>query len=606
MGGIQHAAEEWMQPGDDDEVLGKAYDARLMRRLLRYMRPYRASVFAAIGLLGAISALELVGPLLTRAAIDHFIAQGDFAGLGGISALYLLVLVSVFGLRYLQTYLLNRSGQHAMHDLRVELFTHVQRQSLSFFDRNPVGRLLTRLTNDVEALNEMLTSGVVAIISDLAIVVGIAVVLLVLEWRLALLILAVMPALVLFTELLRRRMRDSFRAVRVRLARLNAYLAENISGMQIVQFFNRQTRHFDEFDRLNRDHLRATLQSVRYHSMFYPSVGVVNAVAVGLIIWYGGGQVVQAALTLGTLVAFIQYLERLFQPIRDLSEKYSIMQAAMAASERIFQLLDQTTELPVPSHPRRLEAARSQIEFRHVWFAYENDNWVLKDVSFTIRPGERVAIVGATGAGKTSIINLASRFYDPQRGQVLIDGIDVREVEPAELRRHVGVVLQDPFLFAGSVERNIRLQEARISEADVRRAAELVNAHTFVERLPDGYQQELHERGAGLSTGQKQLLAFARAVAFDPQILLVLDEATSNIDTETEALIQQALERLMEGRTSVVIAHRLSTIRKADRILVLHKGQLVEEGPHEALVRRGGIYSRLHELQYLGEDAVVR
>lgn len=591
------------RPGEEEEILGRAYDARLMRRLLGYLRPYRARMALALALLGAISLLELAGPLLTRSAIDAFILPGNLEGLGGVATVYLLVLLGIFGLRYLQTYLLNLCGQRAMHDLRVELFAHLQRQPLAFFDRNPVGRLLTRLTNDVEALNEMLTSGVVAIISDLAVLAGIAVVLLLLDPRLALITLAWVPVLVYCTELVRRGMRDSFRAMRTRLAQLNAYLAENISGMAVVQYFNREARHFERFNRLNDDYLQASLRSVRYHSIFYPLVSVINAAAVGVIVWYGGGQSVQDALTLGTLVAFLQYLERLFQPIRDLAEKYSIMQAAMAAAERIFHLLDHSEELPAPARPRRLSPGPSRVEFRGVWFAYEGDNWALCDLSFTIEPGEKVAIVGATGAGKTSVINLLCRFYDPQRGQVLLDGVDVRELELGDLRRHVGVVLQDPFVFAGTVERNIRLQDPAISDEDVRRAAELVNAHAFIDRLPRGYQQELHERGAGLSTGQKQLLAFARAVAFNPSLLLVLDEATASIDTETEALIQQALERLLEGRTAIVIAHRLSTIRRVDRILVLHKGRLVEHGSHQELIERGGIYARLHQLQSLGEGA---
>lgn len=579
-------------------MLGKAYDGRLVRRLGRYVVPYGGSVATAIAMLVALTLLELAGPLLVKQAIDDAIARADLARLGGYAALYVGLLLAVFWLRYWQNYLLNAAGQRAMHDLRGELFAHVQRLSLSYFDRNPVGRLMTRLTNDVDALNELLTSGGLAILSDSIAIAGIAVALLLLNWQLALGTFLIIPPLLVVTQLIRQGMRESFRAVRVRLARVNGAIAENISGMHVIQLFNREERAFEDFDALNRDLLKAHLTGTFYFALFWPLVGVAAAMTLAGIVWFGGNQVLLGAMTLGGVVAFIQYVDRFFQPIRDLSEKYNIMQQAMASSERIFQVLDQRPEVRDPVQPRRLERVQGDIELRDVWFAYEPGNWVLKGVSFHIRPGEKVAIVGATGAGKTSIISLVSRFYDVQRGQVLVDGVDVRDLAQAELRRHVGVVLQDPFLFTGTIARNIRLNEPSIDDAAVRAAARHVHADTFIEQLPDGYNTPVLERGAGLSVGQKQLIAFARAVAFNPAMLLVLDEATSNVDTETEWLIQQALATLMEGRTSIVIAHRLSTIRQVDRIVVMHKGQVVEQGTHDALLQREGVYARLYELQY--------
>jgi ATP-binding cassette subfamily B protein len=586
----------------EEEVLGKAYDARLIRRLLPYLRPYAANLSVAMLLLTLLTGLELAGPVIIKQAIDDAIGNQAVDRLSGYALAYLGVVVGIFGLRWGQNYLLNKAGQQAMHDLRVDLFSHIQRLSLAFFDRNPVGRLMTRLTNDVDALNEMLTSGGLAILSDAVTIVGIAVALLLLNWQLALLTFLIVPPLLVVTQLIRAGMRASFRAVRIRLARVNALIAENISGIHVIQLFNREAAAYARFETANRDLLHAHLRGVLFFAVFWPVVGIASAVTMAGIVWYGGSQVLQGVLTVGGVVAFIQYVERFFQPIRDLSEKYNIMQQAMASSERIFGVLDERPDVRDRPQPVRLGSLRGEIEFRNVWFAYEPGNWVLRDVSFRIAEGEKVAIVGATGAGKTSIISLVSRFYDVQKGQVLVDGVDVRDLPQAELRRQVGVVLQDPFLFSGTIAHNIRLNDQSISDFAVREAAQYVHADHFISELPEGYETVVRERGAGLSVGQKQLIAFARAVAFNPSMLLVLDEATANVDTETEWRIQQALERLMHGRTSIIIAHRLSTIRRADRILVLHKGRLVEQGTHQQLLDQNGLYARLYELQYSDQE----
>jgi ATP-binding cassette subfamily B protein len=581
----------------DEEVYGKVYDSRLARRLLAYLMPYRAAMALSLLLLGGIGLLELVGPYLTKVAIDQYITPGNWEGLGPIALLYVFALVAEFGLRYAQTYLLNRTGQRAMHDLRVELFAHLQRMGLRFFDRHPVGALMTRLTNDIESLNEALTSGVVAILGDVITMVGISVVLVLLDWRLALVTFLVLPLLYLVSQKLQIRLRDAYRAIRVRLSRLNVYVQESVSGMPVIQLFNRERRSLERFDDLNSDYLHASLRSVLLFSLLYPSVTVVGSLAVAAIIWYGGGQVLQQTLTVGVLVAFIQYLHRFYEPIRDLAEKYNIMQQAMTSADRIFNLLDEPEEVRNPAAPVRLAEPRGDIDFDRVWFAYQDEDWVLRDVSFHVAPGESVAFVGATGAGKTSLINLLARFYDPQRGRILVDGVDLRDLDQAELRRHLGVVLQDPFLFAGTIEQNIRLQNPAVTSEQVRLAAERVAAHRFIELLPSGYQQEVRERGAGLSVGQKQLIAFARAIAHNPRVLLVLDEATSSVDTNTEALITAALEEVMRDRTTLVIAHRLATVQPVDRIMVLHKGRIVETGRHADLLAARGLYYRLWELQ---------
>ncbi len=594
----------------EDEILGKAYDARLVRRLWRYVRPYRLLFFGALALALATVGADLIGPFITQLAIDRYIAPVHTSlsliaranGIFGMALLYLLALCLGFSLRYLQNFMLNVLGQRVMYDLRSQMFEHLQALSLSFFDHNPVGRLMTRITNDVDALNDFFTSGAVSLLGDTFTLAGIVIILLVDNWRLALVVFVVIPPLLGITAFFQKAMRENFRAIRVRLARINANIAENISGTQVVQLFNRERRNFGHFDELNRDYLSQTLRSLFYFALFSPIVSLIAAVATALVVWYGGSRYltppIGSLLSLGVLIAFLQYLDRFFLPVRDLADKYTILQAAMASSERIFRVLDTPIQVADLPDPEPLGAVRGEVEFRDVWFAYNEDEWVLKGISFHIRPGESVAFVGATGAGKTSLISLISRFYDVQRGEVLVDGKNVKRLAQAELRAHVGAVLQDPFIFSGTVASNIRLHEERITDEQIRRAARFVNAESFIERLLHGYDEEVRERGAGLSVGQKQLLAFARAIAFNPEILLILDEATSSVDTETEALIQDALEKLMRGRTSIIIAHRLSTIRNVDRIIVLHKGRIVEEGTHEALLARNGYYKRLYELQY--------
>lgn len=598
----------------DDEIYGKAYDPRLARRLLRYLVPYRGAMAVSLVLLLAIGLLELAGPYLTKVAIDQFITTGDWAGLGPVALLYLGSLLAIFVLRYTQTYLLNRTGQRAMHDLRIELFSHLQRMGLRFFDRHPVGALMTRLTNDIEALNEALTSGVVAIFGDVVTMIGIAIVMVLLDWRLALVTFLVLPLLYGVSERIQIGLRESYRAIRVRLSRLNAYVQEAISGMAVIQLFNRERRSFERFETLNADYRQAALRSVLYFSLLFPSVTVIGSLAVAAIIGYGGSQVLGGTLTIGVLVAYLQYLQRFYEPIRDLAEKYNIMQQAMTSAERIFTLLDEPEEVRDPVNPVPLVAPRGEIVFDHVWFAYERKpaarwgpngagaaadewDWVLRDVTFRIAPGESVAFVGATGAGKTSLISLLARFYDPQRGRILVDGVDVRHLDQRTLRQHLGIVLQDPFLFAGTIEQNIRLQNPAVTADAVRAAARRVGADRFIAQLPGGYQHEVRERGAGLSVGQKQLIAFARAIAHNPRILLVLDEATSSVDTETEALLLEALREVMRDRTTIAIAHRLATIQHVDRIIVLHKGRIVEQGSHAELLARRGLYYRLWEIQ---------
>ncbi len=591
----------------EDEILGKAYDARLMRWLIGWLRPYVWWVGLALVILLALSAAEIAPPIIAKFVIDQAItpvvtgtvsAEQGLARLIPLGALYLIVLLAGASLRYSQTVLTAFVGQRAMYDLRVALFRHLQQLSLSFFDRNPVGRLMTRITNDVDALTDMVTQGVVAIFGDIFMLVGVAIALLVLDARLALVTFAAVPLLVLVTAYMRRLMRESFRAIRIRLARINAYLNENISGMSIVQLNTRERWAFERFDDLNRDLLRANQGAVRAHSAFFPIVGFIRAGTVAAVFVVGGALVLDRALTLGTLVAFWQLVDQFFRPIQDLSEKYNIMQAAMASSERVKRLLDSPATILDPSAGRELRHVRGEITFDNVSFAYNEGEWVLRDVSFRIAPAESVAIVGATGAGKTSIISLISRFYDVRRGRICLDGVDIRELRQRDLRRHIGVVLQDPFIFAGTIASNIRLNDASISDERVREAARFVNAARFIERLPRGYDTVVTERGSTLSVGQKQLLAFARAIAFNPEILLVLDEATSSVDTETEHLIQDALAKLMRGRTSIIIAHRLSTIQNVDRIIVLHKGRVVEMGTHRELLERRGVYFRLYELQY--------
>jgi ATP-binding cassette subfamily B multidrug efflux pump len=591
----------------EDEILGKAYDARLVRRIWDFVRPYKRQVAITLFIALLIVCDDLLAPYITQIAIDRYIAPSHPTGLSVsdrmngalmMGGLYLLTLIIGFGLRYQQTYALSALGQRIMYDLRSTLFSHMQRLSLSFFDHNPVGRLMTRITNDVDTINDLFTSGSVVLLTDLLTLLGIIIILFAENWQLALVVCLVIPPLALVTSWFQRAMRDNFRAIRVRLARINANVAENIAGTQVVQLFNREERNFTYFDDLNHDYYRATMRSLTFFSAFLPVVNLFAATATALIVRVGGAQAIVGMLSLGALVAFLQYTERFFLPVRDLADRYTTLQSAMASSERIFRVLDEPVTISDPANPIPLANVRGAVEFRDVWFSYNREEWVLKGVSFRIEPGESVAFVGATGAGKTSLISLMSRFYDVQRGDVLIDGVNVRDMAQADLRRHIGAVLQDPFIFAGTIASNIRLGDTSISDERVREAARFVNAAGFIEQLPNGYDEVTRERGAGLSVGQKQLLAFARAIAFNPEVLLILDEATSSVDTATEALIQDALEKLMRGRTSIIIAHRLSTIRNVDRIIVLHKGRIVEQGSHDDLLARNGYYKRLYELQY--------
>jgi ATP-binding cassette subfamily B protein len=595
----------------DEEVLGKAYDARLMRRLLQYLRPYWLQVglsFAAI-LVSAVA--QLAQPYLMKVAIDQYIAVGQLAPLDGLAALYFVILVVAFAADYAQTWTMQLTGQRLMFDLRMDVYRHLQKLDLKYYDRNPVGRLMTRVTSDVDALNDLFTAGVVTIFGDVFTLVGIMAVLLWMNWRLALVTFCVLPLIVLVTQWFRRHVRESYRLVRGLIARINGFLQENITGMTTVQLFRREALNFARFDDIDRKHRDANIASIFFYSVFYPAVEAIGALASALIIWYGGANVLGGTLTLGALVAFLQYAQRFFRPISDMSEKFNVLQAAMASSERIFGLLDEPVAVVPPERPiARPRAAGGHITFENVWFAYdagggaEQPNWVLRDVSFDVKPGERVGIVGATGSGKTTLINLLLRFYDIQRGRIAIDGVDVRDLALDDLRGLFSLVLQDVYLFSGTIADNIRLGNRSIAEAELKRAAEAVHADAFISRLPAGYASAVAERGATLSVGQKQLLSFARALAFDPRVL-ILDEATSSVDTETELLIRDALRVLMAGRTTIAVAHRLSTIQDMDKILVLHKGRLRESGTHQELLAARGIYFRLFELQYKTEDRVV-
>jgi ATP-binding cassette, subfamily B, multidrug efflux pump len=582
----------------DDEVLGKAYDARLMRRLLTYLRPYWRQVLVALFAILAGAAGQLAQPYLIKTAIDQHIATGRLEGLDRLALLFLVILAGSFVAEYLQTWTMQLTGQRIMFDLRMAIYRHLQRLDLQYYDRNPVGRLMTRVTSDVDALNDLFTSGVVTIFGDVFTLVGIMAIMIGMNWRLALVAFSVLPLIALVTQWFRRHVRESYRVVRGLIARINAFLQENITGMSTVQLFRREALNFSRFDEIDAQHRDANVASIFYYSVFYPAVEVVAALASALIIWYGGAAVLRGTLTIGALVAFMQYSQRFFRPISDMSEKFNVLQSAMASSERIFGLLDEPVLIDRPAVPVvRPPAAPGHIVFENVWFAYKGDDFVLKDVSFDVRPGQRVGIVGATGAGKTTLINLLLRFYDVSRGRITVDGVDIRDLDPIDLRGLFSLVLQDVHLFSGTIEGNIRLGREDIDDAALRRAAAAVHADAFVRGLPKAYETPVAERGSTLSVGQKQLLSFARALAFDPRVL-ILDEATSSVDTETEMLIRDALHALMAGRTTIAIAHRLSTIQDMDRILVFHKGRLREAGTHQELLAQRGIYFRLFELQY--------
>jgi ATP-binding cassette subfamily B protein len=584
-----------------DDVVGKAYDARLMRRLVKYLRPHVPAVCLAFVVILAGSLVELAEPWITQQAIDRYLANADIEGLRRMGLLFLGLILAAFVFDYIQTVVLQTTGQKIMHEIRMQVYTHLQRLDLSFYDRNPVGRLMTRVTTDVDALNDMFASGLITVFGDVLVLAGIMIAMLVMNWRLALVAFTVLPLIAVITWWFRKNVRESYRQVRALVARLNAFLQEHITGMSTVQLFVQEDRTFGRFDEINRMHRDVNVASIFFYAVFYPAIEVMAALSAALIIWVGGGWALNHVVTIGVLVAFLQYSRRFFQPISDLSEKFNIFQAAMAASERIFALMDTEVQItdssPTPSPVVRGIHRPVRIEFDRVWFAYHEDDYVLRDVSFVIEPSERVGVVGATGAGKTTLINLLLRFYDVSRGRILVDGVDVRAMPLERLRGLFGLVLQDVHLFSGTIAGNIRLGNHAIADEQVRRAAEAVHADGFIRRLPNGYDTPVAERGATLSVGQKQLLSFARALAFEPSVL-ILDEATSSIDTATEQLIQDALHVLMERRTVLAIAHRLSTIQDMDKILVMHKGELRESGSHQALVAQRGLYYRLYQLQY--------
>jgi ATP-binding cassette, subfamily B, multidrug efflux pump len=663
----------------EEEILGKAYDSRLMKRLLTYLRPYRWEVALALGSIVLKAFADVLGPYLTKVAIDRYLAPvkglnsgvwswlspRPLVGIAQIAAIYVGLLVFSFLLEFLQTYYMQWTGQMVMFDLRSQIFRLLQRMHIAFYDKNPVGRLVTRVTTDVDALNEMFTSGVVSIFEDVFVLAGIIGVMLCMNWKLALITFAVLPVIIYSTKVFRDRVRDSYRRIRVAIARINAYLQEHVSGMVVLQLFNREKKAYDRFSEINRTHMDAFKDAILAYSIYYPVIEILSSIAIACVIWFGGNGVIQrisvstvslrfnpqtlvsfhvvtTVATLGVLVAFIQYSLRFFRPIMDFSEKYNILQSAMAASERIFKLLDTPVEVTSPPVVKKAEGP-GRIEFDHVWFAYRDvpedresesstahvgtaalgrsgrpagsaadssgngnrqraePDWVLRDVNFAIEPGETVAIVGHTGAGKTTLISLLLRFYDVQKGAVRIDGVDVREMDLADLRSRFGVVLQDPFLFTGTIGGNIRLGTKRIEDADIEQAAEDVNLADFIRTLPKGFKEEVRERGSTLSTGQKQLISFARALAHEPKIL-ILDEATSSVDTETEFRVREALNHMVEGRTSLIIAHRLSTVQRADRIIVMHKGQVREMGTHQQLLAQRGIYFKLYQLQYKDQE----
>jgi ATP-binding cassette subfamily B multidrug efflux pump len=590
------------QMQDDAEERAKGYDAALLRRLLRYLRPYRRLGGGAMLMLLAQSGLALIGPRLTERALDVAIPRRDAGLLGLLAALYLGTLLLEFVVEYGGTLLTTYVGQRVMYDLRMQIFGHLQRLSITYFDRNPVGRLMTRVTSDVETLNELFSSGVVTIFGDVFTLIAIMGMMLAIDVRLALVTFAVIPLVWLTARIFRRRIREAFRDIRTRLARLNAYLQEQLSGMRIVQLFGREEASAGRFGRLNREHLEAHLRSITVYAVFFPVVEVLTAVAMALLLWYGGLRTLHGTLTVGVLAAFIQYTRRFFQPLQDLSEKFNLLQSAMASSERVFSLLDEPVTVQEPASPVALSRpVRGLVRFEDVWFRYSPDGpWVLRDISFTAAPGRTIALVGATGAGKTTIVNLLLRFYDPERGRITVDGVDIRELSTADLRSVIGFVQQDLFLFTGDILHNLTL-DAPITPEAARQAARRVGAERFIERLPAGYAHELGERGRSLSVGERQLLSFARALALDPRIL-VLDEATSSVDAEAEAQIQRAIAELMAGRTSIVVAHRLSTILHADEILVLHHGEIRERGSHRELLALGGLYDRLYQLQLRGQE----
>lgn len=586
---------------DEEQDLGKVYDRVLMKRLIKFLKPYRFQLLVIAILMIGTTLSRLAGPILVQMAIDQHIIPGELEGLSFFAALLVLSLIGEFVFAYFEEYRQLMVGQHVMRDLRQTLFSHLQRLDVQYFDKNPVGRLMTRVMGDVQVLNELFTSGVITSFGNLLSILGIMVAMLLYDWKLACVSFTVIPIIFGATLVYQIYSRRAFREQRKQYARINAFLQENIVGMTTMKLFAQERRSHLRFNERNRRYLAANLRSIFYFSIFHPLIEVTASLATAVIIWYGGGQIVQGALTFGVLVAFIQYAERFFWPIRELSEKYTIFQNAMASSERIFQLLDTEPSIVSTNRKSGIDTLKGEIEFQNVWFAYNDEDYVLKDVSFKVEPGEKVALVGHTGSGKTTIINLLCRFYEINKGQILIDGVDIQKMNLDELRGAISIVQQNIFLFSDSIERNISLGDQTITDEQIVNASRDVHLDRFVQKMPEIYETEIKEDGAGLSVGQKQLVAFARALASDPSIL-VLDEATSSVDTETELLIEDALSRLMADRTSVVIAHRLSTIQNADRIIVMHRGEIRETGTHNELLKKGDIYYRLYQLQYKGQE----
>lgn len=581
----------------EEEVLGKAYDARLMKRLLNFIKPYKWLVVVSVFTLLIMSFMQIYIGLITKEGIDDYVLADNASGFIEIAIKYLIVIFIVFVGSFAQVYMTTLLGQKVQHDIRLKVFAHIQKLHSGYFDKNPVGRLVTRVTNDINTLNELFSSGVVSIIGDIFMLIFIISALLYLNWQLALITFISVPVLIFITFIFRSRARDAYRIVRLKLARLNSFVQEHITGINLVQLFTQEKTTFNKFDPINKDLRNQHFRSVTYYAIFYPSVELIGAISIGLLLYYGGVRIDNTTLTFGELIAFMYLVEMFFRPIRDLSEKYNILQASMASSERIFSLLDTEPQIVNTNDAKSLSDFKGQIEFKNLWFAYEDDKYILKDVSFKVEPGEKVAVVGATGAGKTSLISLLYRFYNYQKGSITIDGVELNSLPLEELRKHLGLVMQDVFLFEGTIASNVRLRNRNISDEEINTALERVGFDRFMKNFPDGLETEVKERGATLSTGQKQLLSFARALAFDPDIL-ILDEATSSVDTESEKLIQKALLELMKDRTSIVIAHRLSTIEKADKIIVLHHGELREMGKHSELLKQKGIYYKLYQMQF--------
>ena len=582
----------------EKELDGKSFDRKTASRLFKFLKPYWHLLGFTIFLLLLTAGLQVMGPYLIKLAIDDYIIVGKSDGLLYIVLLYGLIILFEFVIRYFQGYYTEYMGQKIMYDMRMEIFSHIQKLPMSYFDKNPVGRVMTRVTTDVQSLNEMLSSGIVTLFGDIFMIIGIMAIMLALDWKLSLVTFSVLILLAIATFIFRAKVRVTFRIIRTKISNINSFLQESISGINTTKIFNRQKENDEEFSLLNRDYLTTYLRTILYYAVFFPIVILISTLAVALVVWYGGGQVIRNLLTLGTLVAFIQYVEKFFHPISDLSEKFGILQEAIAASERIFHLLDLKPAITSPADPVKVKRVKGNIKFEKVWFAYNEDNYILKDISFDLQAGQSVAIVGATGSGKTSIINLMNRFYEIQKGKILLDNIDIKRFNLQDLRRHIGVVMQDVFLFSGTVLDNIRLGNKDISIEKVVEASKYVNAHKFIKKLPGQYDFEVKERGQVLSVGQRQLIAFARALVFNPEVLLVLDEATSSIDSEIEALIQDALSKIMKKRTTIVIAHRLSTIKNVDKIIVLSHGEIVERGTHRELLKAKGIYHKLYKYQY--------